>query len=305
VYDQVEVLRTWPTHRPAGYWTPFDAKQVDSLYGFPLANGWKVIGDLYAQKVIQGDYETNQRYVWIPDWYTRGQHRCAATAAWYFAIDTLEPWAEDGKQIADRVKAQGFRKWGVVKVQNAQRLVIYQRTDQKPKVQIFALDSYTSAFASLARPDLPLEYPEIEDKIGHPLHINFANQLWLEGYDLTYQAPLKPGDSFRLTLYWRAQQVMDKDYKVFNQVHRQDGAMVAQKDGYSVCDREPTTTWSPGKLITDVYDIAVAADAPTGTYPLYSGLYLEQTQERLAVLDAAGKPQDNQAHVADLQIGAK
>lgn len=303
VYDRVEVLRTWETNRPAGYWTPYDAKQVDSLYGFPLANGWKVIGALYAQGVLQGDYETNQRYVWIPDWYTRGQHRCAATADWYFAINTLEPWAEDSQQIADRVKAQGFRQWGVVEVQNASRLLIYKRTEQKMPLQTFRLADYTAAFAALARPELPLEYPVIEDKIGHPLHINFDHKLWLEGYDITAPTPLKPGDTFRLTLYWRAQQVMDKDYKVFNQSFYGNGTMVAQKDGYSVCDREPTTTWSPGKLITDIYDIPVADDAPEGVYPLYTGLYFEQTQERLPVVDEAGTTVDNQAHVTDLQIG--
>ncbi len=305
VYDRVEVLRTWATNHPAGYWTPYDAKQVDSLYGFPLANGWKVIGALYAQGILQGDYATNQRYVWIPDWYTRGQHRCDATAAWYFAIDTLEPWAEDSKKIADRVKAAGFRQWGVVEVQNAPRLLIYKRTDQKTPLQTFRLDDYMPIFAALARPDLPLEYPVIEDKIGHPLHVNFAHKLWLEGYDISAPTPLKPGDTFRLTLYWRAQQVMDKDYKVFNQSYYGNGTMVAQKDGYSVCNREPTTTWSPGKLITDVYDIPVADDAPAGVYPLYTGLYFEQTQERLPVLDEAGKPQDNQARVTDLKIGSK
>ncbi len=305
VYDQVEVLRTWSTNRPAGYWTPYDAKQVDSLYGFPLANGWKVIGALYAKGVLQGDYETNQRYVWIPDWYTRGQHRCAATADWYFAINSLEPWAEDSQQIADRVKAQGFRQWGVVEVQDAPRLLIYKRTEQKAPLQIFRLADYTATFASMARPNLPLEYPVIEDKIAHPLHINFDHKLWLEGYDIAAPTPLKPGDTFRLTLYWRAQQVMDKDYKVFNQSYYGNGTMVAQKDGYSVCDREPTTTWSPGKLLTDIYDIPVADDAPAGVYPLYAGMYLEQTQARLPVVDEAGKTVDNQAHVADLHISSK
>ncbi len=307
VYDRVEILRTWDKNRPAGYWTPFDAREVDSIYGFPLANGWKVIGDLYAKGVLQGDYETNQRYVWIPDWYTRGQHRCASTAQWYFAIDSLEPWAEDSQQITARVKSQGFKKWGVVELNNAQRLLIYQRTDDKTKkpLQSFRFDEYATAFNALAGPDLPLGYPVIENKIGHPLHINFDNRVWLEGYDLTYQAPLKPGDTFRLTLYWRAQQRFAQDYKVFNQSYYGNGTMVAQKDGYSVCDREPTTTWSPGKLITDVYDIPVADDAPAGVYPLYTGLYLEQTQARLPVLDAAGQAQGNQAHVTDLPVEVK
>jgi hypothetical protein len=113
---------------------------------------------------------------------------------------------------------------------------------------------------------------------------------------------LRPGDTFRLTLFWRGQRPIPKDYKVFNQAFYGDGVMVAQKDSYSVCDREPTTTWTPGKLITDIYDMTVAPDAPAGMYPLYSGLYEEETFERLPVLDSVGNPVDNQVHVTDLVI---
>ncbi|CAN5547453.1 hypothetical protein BH10CHL1_BH10CHL1_46320 [soil metagenome] len=307
VEHKVEVLRTWPTNRPTGYWTPtnFDATQIDRVYGFPLANGWKAIGMLYAQGKIQGDYETNQRDDLIPDWYVRGQHRCASTAHWYFAIDNLEPWAISSEQIKDALSEDSYKKWGSVKVNGASKLVIYQRTSEKIKQQTIRLEDYTAAFDASTRPDLPVSYPVIEDKIGHPLHINFDQKIWLEGYDLAAPTPLKPGDTFRLTLYWRAQRPLDQSYKVFNQSFYGNGTMVAQKDSYPVCDRQLTSTWYPGELITDVYDIPVAADAPAGVYPLYTGLYLEQTQVRLPVLDAAGKPVDQQAHVLDLSIGAK
>ena len=79
--------------------------------------------------------------------------------------------------------------------------------------------------------------------------------------------------------------------------------MVAQKDAYPVCDRLPTSIWYPGELITDIHDITVNADATDGVYPLYTGLYLEETGDRLPVLDAAGNPVDQQVHVADIRIG--
>ena len=110
---------------------------MDRLYGFPLANGWKVIGALYAQGKLQGDYETNQRDNLIPDWYSRSQHRCAATANWYFAIDNLEPWAKSMEQVKDELGQTGYKKWGVVKVNGASRLVIYQHTSEKIKHRIF------------------------------------------------------------------------------------------------------------------------------------------------------------------------
>src|SRR5690606_27393596 len=47
VYNQVEVLRTWEENHPRFYWTPYDKVDVQSLYGFPLRSGWKVVGSLY------------------------------------------------------------------------------------------------------------------------------------------------------------------------------------------------------------------------------------------------------------------
>jgi hypothetical protein len=303
VYNQAEVLRTWETNHPSAYWTPFGRPTTDGLYGFPLANGWKVIGALYAQGVLQGDYETNQRDDLIPGWYTRQQHRCASTAAWYFAIDNLEFWSSHRQPSEDSLREQGYTRWGVVEVNGAPRMTIYQRGgDASTGPQTFPLTDYEPIFDALAQPGLALRDPVVEPRIEHPLHVNFGNQIWLEGYQIEYNEPLNPGDTFRLTLYWRAQQAGLAPYKVFNQSYYGNGVMVAQKDGYSVCDRRPTSLWLPGELVVDVYDIPVAADAPAGVYPLYTGLYREENFERLPVLDATGNPVDNQVQVADLNI---
>ena len=262
---------------------------------------------LYAQGVLQGDYETNQRDTLIPDWYLRGQHRCASTASWYFVIDNLEPWSRNSAQVLETLPSEGFAPWGSVEVNGAARLAIYHRPANgdtpAAALQTFRLDEYAAAFDASAKADLPLDYPVIESAIGHPLHINFADQIWLEGYDLTYNTPLQPGERFRLKLYWRAQQTMPQSYKVFNQAYAADGPMVAQKDAYPVCDRLSTSVWYPGELITDIHDITVNADAADGVYPLYTGLYLEETGDRLPILDAAGNPVDQQVHVADIRIG--
>ncbi len=79
--------------------------------------------------------------------------------------------------------------------------------------------------------------------------------------------------------------------------------MIAQRDGYPVCDTRETWRWDPGELITDVYDIPVSADAPDGLYPLYTGLYLEESGDRLPVLDENGAEVDTQWHVTDIRIG--
>lgn len=303
-HTAVEVLRTWPAHAPRGYWTPDYTKEVDSLYGFPLQNGWKVVGALYADGTLAGDYETNQRYVWVPHWYTLGQHRCASTATWYFAIDNLEPWTLPSAAAEDMLEEQGYERWGQVTVNGAPRLVIYRQPTGEPVagVQTFPFEAYAARFDAAMNASLPLVSPIIEEAIPNPIRINFGNDIWLEGYTIEGNDALKPGDTFRLTLYWRAQRNGLPSYKVFNQAFYGDGIMVAQKDAIPACDREPTTLWYPGDLVVDVHDIPVAADAPPGLYPLYTGLYIEENLARAPVLDDAGNPVSDHVHLADLHI---
>jgi hypothetical protein len=308
LYHQEELILI---NRPAIWQGAQEADEVDSLYGFPFNNGWRVVGALYAQGVLQGDYETNQRYAWIPAWYTRGQPRCASTATWYFAVETIEPWALGRQQAEGLAEQQGFQKWGEILSSHPSRPVtkmsIYQRTPNNEAVQsvrYFTVQDSDLTFDHLADATLPLDYPVTEEKLAQPLQINFDNQLWLQGYQLKQPTPLKPGGRFRLKLYWQAQQRIGKSYKVSTQAYYGNGNMVAHKDSFPVCDREPTNSWAPGVVITDIHDLTVAADAPPGLYPLYTSLYLEETFARLPVRDATGAELGQQVQVGELRVEA-
>ena len=312
VHSQVEVLQNWQTQRPAGYWVPYSEPDNKAIFGFPLANGWKVVGTLYAEGQIAGDYETNEKEAWVPAWYTRGERRCQRTAQWFFQIDNLEPFDEGDRLYMEHILRQGFEKWGKVTINGADRMIIYKRTGvhhdfptQLPTetLPVYALPDYEPRFDQLAQPHFPLTYPEVNQPIGNPLHINLGNQIWLEGYDIDYPKPLRPNDVIQLTLYWRAQQVITQSYKVFNQSFYGDGTMIAQQDGYPVCETRETWRWDPGELITDRYEIPVKADAPDGLYPFYTGMYLEETLERLLVHDEAGNVTGNQIHLTDIRVG--
>ena len=312
IQNETEVLRTWETWHPAGYLNFYDEPDNKAIFGFPLANGWKVVGDLYEEGIISGDYETNEKEAWVPAWYTRGQFRCGRSADWYFEIDNLEPWDSGDQAQMEHFLRHGFAKWGVVEINATDRMVIYQRTGaqsdmptQEPADGLprYKLDEFINTFDRNSQPFFPLTYPTVNNDIAYPLHINFGDRIWLEGYDLAYDAPLEPGDTMRLTLYWRAQEPIWDSWKVFNQVYFGDSPMIAQRDGYPVCDSRETWRWDPGELITDVYDIPINADAPDGLYPLYTGLYLEATGERLPVLDENGVELDSQWQVTDIRIG--
>lgn len=303
-HNQVEILRTWQTNRPAGYLTFYETPDENALFGFPIANGWKVVGALYEQGVMSGDYESNEAEAWVPSWYTRGARRCARTADWYFQIDNLEPFSYGDQLAMEHYLRQGFKEWATVEINEQERMIIWHRTDEPVEPRLIPLHEWQGYFDNHATADFPLDYPTVAPpEIANPLHVNLSNEIWLEGYELEYDQPLMPGDTFRLTLYWRAQQPIMATYKVFNQVYFGDSGMQAQLDGYPVCEGRDTWRWDPGELITDTYYIQVRDEATPGLYPLYSGMYVEETGERLLILDEAGNQIDTQIHVTDIRIG--
>jgi hypothetical protein len=305
VHDRVETLRTWEENRPPGYWTAYRAPDKRALFGFPSNNGWKVIGALYQQGEITGKYETNELEAWGPAWYTRGQTHCKWEADWYFQTEgNLEPFYEFQRVAMEDFLSKGFEPWGIVEVNGEPKMTIHQRTDTPPaQVRTFQLEEYAAQFDANTRADFPLGYPEVNPPIQHPLHANFANLFWLEGYSIDHPQPLQPGDTIDLTLFWRAQRSTDETHKVFIQSFYGNGTMVAQRDAYPVCGTRDTWQWDPGELIADVHRVPVKADAPDGLYPLYVGMYPETTGSRLEVLDEAGNVTADWVHLTDIRIG--
>jgi len=105
---------------------------------------------------------------------------------------------------------------------------------------------------------------------------------------LAYQAQLDE-NQLQLTLYWRGEQRMALDYKVF--VHLFDpatGIPVAQDDAMPRQWQFPTTLWWPGEVITDLISISLDM-VPAGQYGLAVGVYDPLTGARLPVLDSAGQ----------------
>ncbi len=297
-----EFLPGYEQNLPAVYPRADFASLTEGLFGFPLNNGWKVIGMLYEQGVITGNYDTNKEQSWLSAWYTRGQPRCRRTAQWYFEMQTSSPVTREEQQLKEDYLQRGFQLWGVVEVNDTPKLKIYHLMSDPSAPRVFRLEAWEPAFDQLTPAEVPLEYPVVTPRIGNPLHVNLDNRLWLEGYDLEYRSPLRPGDTFHLRLYWRAERPLSQSYTVFNQVRAEEGRIVAQLDGTPVCDLYPTDEWDPGELIVDSYQIQIRPDTAPGTYALYSGMYLPETGERLTMLDAAGDPAGNEIRIAEIRV---
>ena len=300
IETQPERLRTYAENRLTGYPVPFDQPPMTAIFGFPLANGWKAVGMLYAQGQFAGDYSTTSDD-WVAAWYTRGQRRCARTASWYFLTEELEPYST-GEEREREMYLQDFARWGAVMVNDIPKMIIYQRTTDSLPEQAFPLDDLARQFdEQLSGPDLPLGFPAIPARIGHRQHIDLGGKFWLEGYDLEHPTPLRPGDPLHVQLYWTVQDAVLESYTVFVQV-RQGDRKIAQIDSIPLCASRPTFRWKRGEIVVDPYDLQISPDAQPGMYTIYVGMYLAETGERLETLDAAGNVVYNEIAVAEVTI---
>ena len=67
--------------------------------------------------------------------------------------------------------------------------------------------------------------------------------------------PLHAADILPVTLFWQADAPIPQEYTVFVHVVDANGTMVGQWDQTPGAGESPTTTWSPGRLIVDDYQI--------------------------------------------------
>ena len=124
------------------------------------------------------------------------------------------------------------------------------------------------------------------------------------GYDLD-RAAAHPGEAFHLVLYWRSLKGVEQDYSVFTQVIGEGNRIWAQEDAWPQEGNAPTSTWRPGQIIEDRYELIIKDDAPAGVYDLQVGMYLSATGKRLKLLGEGGHVQDDRIVLGKVRIIAR
>ncbi|MBI5305905.1 MAG: glycosyltransferase family 39 protein [Chloroflexi bacterium] len=123
------------------------------------------------------------------------------------------------------------------------------------------------------------------NNIAHPTNYRFGDSLHLAGYQLPI-TNYRAGDTMPITLFWRADQHIEKSYTAFvhlvgaqfNPKHSPSNPLWGQVDRVP---SPPTNAWLPGEFVPDAYRIAIDADAPPGKYQIEIGLYDPATGARL------------------------
>jgi hypothetical protein len=96
---------------------------------------------------------------------------------------------------------------------------------------------------------------------------------------------LTGADPALLTLYWRAESVVDQSYTVFIHALDADGELMAGFDAPPLEGLYPTDAWFPGQIIADSHTLAL----PQRAHTLAVGLYDPASLARLPLFDGAGQ----------------
>ncbi|MFN2276594.1 MAG: hypothetical protein ACK2UR_03180 [Candidatus Promineifilaceae bacterium] len=121
--------------------------------------------------------------------------------------------------------------------------------------------------------------------------------LWENGIHLLGMDLAEENDNLTVTLYWQADEPVDRSYKVF--VHLQDAQsseIRVQSDAVPRGWSYPTTRWQPGEIVRDVVDLPLD-NVPQGSYQINVGLYEEQSGERLPLASAESSGQQDVYHL--------
>ncbi|MDQ7030611.1 MAG: glycosyltransferase family 39 protein [Ardenticatenia bacterium] len=129
--------------------------------------------------------------------------------------------------------------------------------------------------------------------MGHPMvpPPRAGELALLLGY--TVEGELAPNAQLAVTLVWEAVGAAERSYTGFVQLLDGANTVIAQEDHIPLHGKAPTTSWLPGEIVADRYELTLPPELSPGPYTLIAGWYDATTMQRLSVWAAGSTPQDH------------
>jgi 4-amino-4-deoxy-L-arabinose transferase-like glycosyltransferase len=294
VRHEPDFRRGYPETRPAFYPTFYgDEAPEGGGFGFPHRGGWKAVGALYAQGVLQGSYSANEETI-TTSWYVRGVPWCRDAADYTFITDVVHDREKIPEKRIRREKALVGRVWS-----EGQRVLEIYGNQPVDEPADYDLADLEGVFDDVARPDVwlwALEPPAPQRRVD----ARVGERAVLLGADVPDQ--VVAGETLALALYWQPVAAFDRNYIVFAHVEVEGQALRGQDDGNPVCGSMPTTAWEPGQTVVDGRLLPIDPATPPGAYPVVVGMYDYQTGERLPVAGSDANAWGNAVQVGTVQV---
>jgi len=117
---------------------------------------------------------------------------------------------------------------------------------------------------------------------GTPVDYDFEGRVALVGFDVDRRL-LLPGETLHLTLYWQTLSPLDCDYTAFAHLLLPPEQVWAGHDALLLDGQAATSSWEPGRLVANHYELVLPPETPAGVYEVEVGLYSAASGTRLRV----------------------
>jgi hypothetical protein len=284
----------YPDTRPPFYVTLYgDWEPSGGGFAFPHRGGWKAVGALYAQGVLQGSFRSNEEAI-TTSWYTRQAPWCGDSPDYYFISSvTHDRWDIH----PNRVRREN-NLFGKVWSDGEPILEIYTRNPVEAPVD-YDLAELESIFDPATEPDVWLW--ALKDPVPqHRVDASLAESVSLMGFDAPRQ--VAAGEVFSTVLYWQPTTTLERYYNVFVHVEVEGEGIWGQSDEAPACGAESTRKWRPGEVVIDGHTLPIDPSTPPGEYPLLVGLYDPMTGERVSVRGRDANAWGNAVRLGTVQV---
>lgn len=135
------------------------------------------------------------------------------------------------------------------------------------------------------KPELPVRYPS---------KAKFGDAIQLLGSDAIGE--VAAGGTWRLILFWKANEKPPADYKLRIVAQSEDGKEFARSEESLLGGVYPTSQWRVGDYVRSVHDLSIPADAPRGKAVI-----------RVALFNKDGKPvgRADGVPIAGIEVGGR
>jgi hypothetical protein len=141
----------------------------------------------------------------------------------------------------------------------------------------------------------PAKMPSAD--VAYPVGAKLGDAITLVGYDISAEE-VRAGESFTITLVWRAEAVPAGDYTAFVHLVDEDGNLVTQDDHPPLGGDYRTSFWARGDVVRDTYSLTLDGSQPPCACTLRVGLYDPQAKVRVPAYDGLGERFADDAIVA-------
>jgi hypothetical protein len=153
---------------------------------------------------------------------------------------------------------------GIYSLHSGERLLTKEREVQDNRVLLLPI--------RVLRPKTP---PSLEAlQMEHRLEVDFG-PLRLLGYSLSKlgfehdpQAPLYPGDTLHLTLFWQAREKASEEVGLALELWGPQGSLVAHQETPPLKPGYPITSWEAGEVVRDQNHLSIPFPLSPGRYRL-------------------------------------